>query len=1129
MKKMNYMVVALVLYILTISMPNQVRAELNHSEVHAGDRQVIGTAEPNQELMLLHRGAWISTSAKLDGSFKFELPSTAGHEALFLKSKKKDGFYDAGQSIVPKGNAFAPPLYLGWNGKESLFRSVLPDSEVHLLAGGNLFEGKGFVSFPEMSGVDRAYVYSSYLGIKSETKEIVLGEKPVIPFSLEAGEIERYVLKGKTVPYTKITVSYADDTYLPRYQIIASDEAGDFDARLEYPIDLINQQEKVTFNLSLEIGENAILPDALKKTYELKVPMMSSANPLILSQEFVTSDERVTGYTIPGNEVEIVQNGEGRKCSAVQVDGGFDCGEVAENAKTIEIMTKKNAMTDYKKKFEVYQTKDESGNRQVEWTNPTSDSDVLKGKIDRRFADMQIRFSSPSDNYIIKTETDEEGRFEVKYPKTITGTFGVFVSQKNGTANYEHFDTKEVKDVRRPPTPTYIYRSGKLTVYKGEFSGSPLRAQVTVMHPDGTFEFFKEEYLSLFTYDVEKVRKGDRIILKTVSESGIESNIVEDIIPSTDLDYLTQEAMRVTGRTIPFGKLFFVVTKNREIKKIELTSDVDGRFVIDYSRLYEDGFGLPNELGLIIGDKNIIYEPIIIHDVTAPSISVQPLRYDDRHLSLKVLPQPFNIREEMDRVKIKIMYLDGRVEEWEERDSHSDYESIRNFYLKGADLSKVFKVAVSAVDFAGNISEPFIVIPIDTTNPDLAQIEAPIANDTHVRGKGQPDTKVFVELDGKMFLGMTKDDGTFDIAVDKMKIDQRVRIQLQELRSGNMSPYMERFVLGIKSISLKSDRKTVTIKTNMDKNKYGSMGVYMMLDNIERKISLNRSSKSYSLSRSLKNHESVKFRVVSANGGKIEDIVTKFSDTTPPAKPARLYFDNSDHKMKGEYVFFARVEPYASLQLMKNGKVLFDGKTDEFGNIFYQIPEPVDLKATWSFRITDLVGLSTTGRVYPKDVISPKKPTFSTLTNRSTILSGSTNEESKIYIVIGEKTLTTKTDKNGKFSFKIKPLKINTKISVYAKDSSGNQSDLITVRVKGVQTLKVSELTTKSSIITGTGTPGAAIVLESVTRQTIAKTTVDGKGNFKMKIPRQKKDTVLYLVSTKSSYLTRETKIVVKK
>nr|WP_285801443.1 Ig-like domain-containing protein [Exiguobacterium sp. s191] len=214
---------------------------------------------------------------------------------------------------------------------------------------------------------------------------------------------------------------------------------------------------------------------------------------------------------------------------------------------------------------------------------------------------------------------------------------------------------------------------------------------------------------------------------------------------------------------------------------------------------------------------------------------------------------------------------------------------------------------------------------------------------------------------------------------------------------------------------------------------------------------------------------------------------------------------------------------------MKNGKVVFRGNTDEFGNIYYQVSEPVDLKATWSFRITDLVGLSTTGRVYPKDVIPPKKPTMTTVTTQSTTLSGSTNEESKIHIVIGEKTLTTKTDKNGKFSFKIKPLKINTKLSVYAKDSSGNQSDLISVRVKGVQTLKVSELTTKSSSITGTGTPGAAIVLESVTRQTIAKTSVDNKGNFKMKIPRQKKGAVLYLVSTKSSYLTRETKIVIKK
>lgn len=1127
MKKMNYMVVALILYILTMSMPEQVRAELNHSDVMAGDRQVVGTAEPNQELMLLHRGAWISTSAKLDGSFKFELPSTAGHKALYLKSKKKDGFYDAGQSIVPKGNAFAPPLYLGWNGKESLFRSVLPDSEVHLLAGGNLFEGKGFVSLPEMSGVDRAYVYSSYLGIKSETKEIVLGEKPVIPFSLEAGEIGRYVLKGKTVPYTKITVSYADDTYLPRYQIITSDEAGDFDARLEYPIDLINQQEKVTFNLSLEIGENATLPDALKKTYELKVPMMSSANPLILSKEFVTSDERVTGYTIPGNEVEIVQNGEGRKCSAVQVDGGFDCGEVAENAKTIEIMTKKNAMTDYKKKFEVYQTKDESGNRQLEWTNPTSESDVLKGKIDRRFADMEIRYSSSSNNYTMKTETDEEGRFEVRYPKAITGTVSLFVSKKNGMANYEHFDTKEIKDVRRPPSPTYSYRLGKLTVYKGEFSGSPLRAQVTVMHTDGTFEVFKEVNYYSSQYEVTGVQKGDRVTMKTFAQSGTESDITEGLIAPPEIDHLTEDSLKITGKTYPNSTVFVSSSRNREDKKIKSKSDSEGRFIIDYSGLMAEGFGRPIEIGTMINDKHIIYEPLIFFDETAPVISVQPPKYEDSSIFIQMEKQPYRPAD-WKIVRVKMIYLDGRVDE-REIEIDKPYNLEHEVGLVNVNFAKVLTLEVRAIDFSGNVSEPRVVIPVDTTFPKVAHIEIPIANDVHVRGTGQPDTKVMVETGGKRFTGMTNDEGKFDIIVESLRIDETVRVRLKENRSGHESPSTEQFIVGIKSIGLKSDRKTVIIKTNVDKIKTGPIGIYMILDKAERKINLNRSSKSYALPRSLKNHETVKFRVVSASGEKIEDIVTKFSDTTPPAKPAKLYFDNSDHRVKGKYVFFARVEPYASLQLIKNGKILFAGKTDEFGNIFYQIPEPVDLKATWSFRITDLVGLSTTGRVYPKDVISPKKPIFSTLTNRSTILSGSTNEESKMYIVIGEKTLTTKTDKNGKFSFKIKPLKINTKISVYAKDSSGNQSDLITVRVKGVQTLKVSELTTKSSIITGTGTPGAAIVLESVTRQTIAKTTVDGKGNFKMKIPHQRKDTVLYLVSTKSSYLTKETKIVIKK
>ncbi|MGV2875828.1 Ig-like domain-containing protein [Macrococcus capreoli] len=152
----------------------------------------------------------------------------------------------------------------------------------------------------------------------------------------------------------------------------------------------------------------------------------------------------------------------------------------------------------------------------------------------------------------------------------------------------------------------------------------------------------------------------------------------------------------------------------------------------------------------------------------------------------------------------------------------------------------------------------------------------------------------------------------------------------------------------------------------------------------------------------------------------------------------------------------------------------------------------------------------------PKPVVVAKPViTNKYISNASAVIGGKGMSNSKVYAVVNNKVIGSAVVKNGKFSFKIAKQKAGTKISFYAYYNK-NKSAVVTVKVidkiaPGLPT--VNKVTTKSTSVSGKGERYAKVYVYKG-KSKVGYAVVDRKGNFNVKIAKQKKNTTLsiYLV-----------------
>ncbi len=174
-----------------------------------------------------------------------------------------------------------------------------------------------------------------------------------------------------------------------------------------------------------------------------------------------------------------------------------------------------------------------------------------------------------------------------------------------------------------------------------------------------------------------------------------------------------------------------------------------------------------------------------------------------------------------------------------------------------------------------------------------------------------------------------------------------------------------------------------------------------------------------------------------------EPTAKKVRDMTPPSSPVVKVVKDNAKKVTGT------AEPESIVTVMIGSKVIGSAKADNDGDFSIVIPpqkEGTVLKISAKDRVENT---SKPTSVTVIDKTPPAKPTVDTVNSSSIKVTGKTEADTTVIVIVGSKVTGTATaGKDGKFSVKIPKQKARVVLTVIVKDKNGNESVAVKVTVK---------------------------------------------------------------------------------
>lgn len=251
-------------------------------------------------------------------------------------------------------------------------------------------------------------------------------------------------------------------------------------------------------------------------------------------------------------------------------------------------------------------------------------------------------------------------------------------------------------------------------------------------------------------------------------------------------------------------------------------------------------------------------------------------------------------------------------------------------------------------------------------------------------------------------------------------------------------------------------------------------------------------------------------------------LMAQMLDTTAPGAPKVNAIDDNDTTIKG------KAEKGSTVTIKNGSTVLGNPKADSGGNFKLSIKK-IKAGSKITATATDAAGnVSKTTTVTVKDKTAPGAPKVNAVDDNDKSVSGKAEAGSTVTVKNGKTTLgSPKADKSGNFKLTIKSVKAGTKLTFTAKDAAGNSSKTTTVTVadKTAPSLTVKDIYSSSKSVSGKTEVGAKIAVK-VGKTSLGTGTANSKGEFKVGIKAQKKDTAISISATDKA---KNTKTVTKK
>lgn len=223
----------------------------------------------------------------------------------------------------------------------------------------------------------------------------------------------------------------------------------------------------------------------------------------------------------------------------------------------------------------------------------------------------------------------------------------------------------------------------------------------------------------------------------------------------------------------------------------------------------------------------------------------------------------------------------------------------------------------------------------------------------------------------------------------------------------------------------------------------------------------------------------------------------------------------------------------AKIEVKKGSKVI--GKATAATNGTFSAKIPVQKNKQQLSIVVTSGKAQTTFKTFVKKGTAPKAPKVSTISNKSTYVTGTAQAGVKVIVKNTSKKVVAQgtADSKGKFKLKLtKKQKAGTKLSVTSQDLAKRVSKSVTVVVKDKippAAPKVNKVTTKSTKVTGKAEAGSTVTVK-YKGKTIGKAKASKKGNFTIKIKKKPAGATLYVnAKDKAGNISKTVKVKVKK
>ncbi|MHC8970717.1 Ig-like domain-containing protein [Priestia aryabhattai] len=411
------------------------------------------------------------------------------------------------------------------------------------------------------------------------------------------------------------------------------------------------------------------------------------------------------------------------------------------------------------------------------------------------------------------------------------------------------------------------------------------------------------------------------------------------------------------------------------------------------------------------------------------------------------------------------------------------------------------KVSVTSKDAAENESTATVVTVTDQTPPSVPIVNEVSDQDTTVTGVTEANAAVTVKAGDATFSAVADGNGTFTVSIPVQIGGTTIAVSAKD-KAGNESQAPSFAVKSTLKAPLAPKVNEVSDQDTMIKGTAEANATVIVKNGSLQLAEGNADAKgNYSISIA-KQKAGSKLSVTAGNAAGVSPVVTvTVQDKTAPVTPKVNAVSNQDTVVTGS------TEAGAEVHVKIDKKVIGKGNAKSDGTFSITIPkQPASTKLAVIAKDAANNYSSNTFVTVSAALTKPALPTVTTLTEKSTAVTGTGERNASIYIKVGGKIIASgKIDGNGKFSVKIPAQKAGTEVTAVLQNKVGYSPYKI-VKVQDTTPPAppaVNAVTSLSTSISGKTEANAVITIKSGTK-VIGSGKADSKGQFKVTIPKQK-------------------------